>query len=495
MGKNKKQNLIELLKTLNEAISYIKFNIDSDYSFMIKPIMDAINAIINQLKSFSSIDDKLIDNIKKISEWAISLKENRNKDNIVICEQMTICVNEMIEIINTNLNKKIDIVFMPYNASMWNSLESIYKSAVNDDRVNCYVVPIPYYKINDSGENGEREFIFTYEGNKFPKDIPIVHYKDFDLEKVNPDIIYVHNQYDDCNLATRVESDYYSYNLKKFTKMLVYVPYCLLGTYPVSFEFNFLKFIGYRNFDKVVIPSPIFGYIANESGISKENILITGSPKFDALFNALETNNKELKKIKGIENKTVFLWTTNLMKIVNTRHEAIDQIEDLFNYIEKNNEYMLIYRPHPLELDYVKSKAPECYKRYKELIDSIEYRENIELDTNTSYYESFNMSDGLITDRSSILMEYIKTEKPILIYDIKLERDLYDENIFDIFSNYIVGVDGMDVEKFINLVKDKKDDKLKFRLDALNKAVVNTDGTCGKKTHYAITEDFIDNYL
>ncbi|OJT71633.1 hypothetical protein BM530_22065, partial [Clostridioides difficile] len=67
------------------------------------------------------------------------------------------------------------------------------------------------------------------------------------------------------------------------------------------------------------------------------------------------------------------------------------------------------------------------------------------LDDSVSYYESFNLSHALITDRSSVLIEYIQTKKPILIYDIDMERGYYDSRIFDIFSNYVVGEEDMDL--------------------------------------------------
>lgn len=494
MEYSKKLNLIELIKTLIEAIEYIKNNLDKDYRFMIEISIDAIRTIVNEFNSFKTVDDKLIDLIKQVLSDITEINDNFGGRNLKVCENLVDNLNDMIKIIKSNIEQKIDVVFMPYNASMWNSLESVWEAARNDPRCNCYVVPIPYYKIINT-DDGNEELIFTYEGEKFPEYVNIVDYKKFDLEKVKPDIIYIHNHYDDCNTATRVDSNYYSYNLKKNTKMLVYVPYGTSGTYPAYFYLEFYAIIATRNFDKVVVQSPGFEFIAMESGIPKESLLVTGSPKFDALFKALDYSNDKLKKELGLENKTIFLWTTNLMKIIYTRHEAIDQIEELFNYIDENDEYMLIYRPHPLELEYIKSKAPECYERYAKLVDSIEKRKNIVLDKNPSYYESFNLSDALITDRSSVLIEYMNTKKPILIYDVGLERKLYEENIFDIYSNYIVGEDEMDVQTFISLVKENRDEKLELRLKALENAVVNIDGTCGEKTHCNIIEDFIENYI
>lgn len=494
MNINKKQQIIELLKTLIEGITYIKRNIDKDYTFMSEISLEAINSIINQLNNFKSNDERIVNLTKEVLCSIMKIHNNYSNQNIDICEKTISNLNKIIELIEVNMDKKLNIVFMPYNASMWNSLESIWKSASKDDRCNCYVVPIPYYKIISSSD-GNDEFIFTYEGDKFPEYVPVTDYKKFSLEKIRPDIIYIHNQYDEFNNATRVDSDYFSYNLKKYTDMLVYVTYGILGTYPVGFYTDFYSFISTRDFDKVIVQSPSFEVIAEFSGIPKNKILTLGSPKFDALVANLEKNSIDQNLKKQLENKIVFLWTTNLMKIINGRNEVIDQIEEVFNLIENNNEYALIYRPHPLELEYVKSKAPECFDRYNDLLESLAYKSNIILDNTSSYYEAFNISDALITDRSSVLIEYMKTGKPVFIYDIGLERKYYDSRVFDIFANYLVGEDGMDVEKFIDIVKYKKDDKLQLRLDALKDVIVNDDGSCGYKIHSSIVQEFISDYF
>ena len=64
-----------------------------------------------------------------------------------------------------------------------------------------------------------------YEGKEFPSYVPITSYSDYDLEKRRPDVIYIHNPYDDRNFVTSVDSAYYSSELKKYTDLLVYIPY------------------------------------------------------------------------------------------------------------------------------------------------------------------------------------------------------------------------------------------------------------------------------
>lgn len=495
MIKNKREKVLQLLNTLHEAINYISLNIDKDYKFMSEISLEAINTIeysLNQSKRSDNRIDKLVKDIKE-DIYILDNEINEIDKTRNICDRLIDNIQQSINLAENRLNEKLNVVFMPYNAYMWNSLESIWKEAMKDDECNCYVVPIPYYKLIED-KDGKIEAIFTYEGDMLPDYVEIIDYKQFDLEIVNPDIIYIHNQYDDCNNATRVKSDYFSYNLKKYTNHLVYSTYGILGSYPVSFYNGFYSFIASRNFDKVIVQSPAFEVIAEYSGVDRNKIVPLGSPKFDALINSLHNgeNNKEL--IEKFKDKTVFLWTTNLMKIINGRDKALDEIENLFETIKKSDNYALIYRPHPLEFAYVKSKAPECFDRYMNLIDSIKESGNIILDENPSYYESFKISDALITDRSSVLIEYMATGKPILIYDIGLNREYYLDSVFDIFSNYIVGEDGMTVEKFIDLVINKNDINKSKRLNALETVLTNIDGSSGEKIYKRVKNDVMINY-
>ena len=48
-----------------------------------------------------------------------------------------------------NTENKWRAVFLPYKASMWTSLESIWKAANRDPNCDNYVVPIPYYNISN----------------------------------------------------------------------------------------------------------------------------------------------------------------------------------------------------------------------------------------------------------------------------------------------------------------------------------------------------------
>ncbi|MDE7324666.1 MAG: hypothetical protein K2N63_00015, partial [Lachnospiraceae bacterium] len=108
--------------------------------------------------------------------------------------------------IRNDIKIRTEAVFLPYKASMWDSLESVWKAADADPDCDAYVIPIPYFDKNPDGSFRE----IHYEGDQYPDYVPITRYDAFDFGKHMPDVIYIHNAYDDWNLVTSVHPDFYS---------------------------------------------------------------------------------------------------------------------------------------------------------------------------------------------------------------------------------------------------------------------------------------------
>ena len=147
--------------------------------------------------------------------------------------------------IRNDIKVRLEVVFFPYKASMWDSLESIWKAVDEDENTDAYVipmwdslesvwmaangdpdcdayvVPIPYYDRNRDGALG----VYHYEGGSLPEYVPIVYYENYSLEERRPDIAYIHNPYDQGNYVTTVDPRFYSAELKKYIDKLVYIPY------------------------------------------------------------------------------------------------------------------------------------------------------------------------------------------------------------------------------------------------------------------------------
>ena len=64
---------------------------------------------------------------------------------------------------------RIEAVFLPYKASMWDSLESVWKAADEDPDCDAYVIPIPYFDRNPDGSFGPMHD----ERLDYPDNVPV----------------------------------------------------------------------------------------------------------------------------------------------------------------------------------------------------------------------------------------------------------------------------------------------------------------------------------
>ena len=87
----------------------------------------------------------------------------------------------------------------------------MWKAADEDPDCDAYVIPIPYYDKNQDGSFGEMH----YEGDQYPDYVPITAYDEFDFQSHHPDMIFIHNPYDQYNYVTSVDPFLYRPQLKK----------------------------------------------------------------------------------------------------------------------------------------------------------------------------------------------------------------------------------------------------------------------------------------
>ena len=377
---------------------------------------------------------------------------------------------------NEVTESKLEVVFLPYKSSMWDSLESIWREASKDEECNSYVVPIPYYSRNDKGQMEQ----FCYEGKDFPEDVPIIDYQTFDLEELHPDIIFFHNPFDEYNRVTSVDPMYYSSKIKNFTGLLVYVPYGISGTFE-NLEGNrqqWASFPGVAYSDKIIVQSKEMKKIILSKNAPESKLMLLGSPKLDAAVCC-----EEKYKVEKEENKTVFLLNTTIGTLLSFREKWFDYVENIITIFEQQSDLQLIWRPHPLLKDTVCSMLPEFLDKYNKLIQKVHNMNNIVIDNNPDVYPSFVQSDAMISDYSSLMLQYVATGKPILnTQECSEDKKKKAVVAFDYFSNYFVN-DGMTYENFIQMVKENRDEKKEERIQAMRRSMINSDGTAGKKIY------------
>ena len=115
---------------------------------------------------------------------------------------------------------KRQIVFLPHRAKHFASLRPLIDTLC-EEGFDCKIIPIPYYDRLGDGSLSDMH----YEGADFPKEYEICDYRSFNFAVELPDAIVLNSPYDECNQVFTVDPFFYSKEMKKFTRKLVYIPY------------------------------------------------------------------------------------------------------------------------------------------------------------------------------------------------------------------------------------------------------------------------------
>lgn len=316
--------------------------------------------------------------------------------------------------IRNDIKTRPEIVFMPYKASMWDSLESIWMAADADSDCDAYVVPIPYYDRNSDGSLGK----FHYEGASLPEYVPVVHYDTYSLEDRHPDVVYIHNPYDAGNYVTSVDPRYYSHELKKYTEKLVYVPYYATSGGMSEGQAHCLA---YANVDYIVIQAEKYKRFF-DPGIPQKKFLALGSPKFDKVIRLCQNPpeppvgwREKMIRADGTKKK-VYFYNTSINGMLADTRRFLQKMEYVFNIFQGREDACLLWRPHPLMESTFDSMRPQ-FKGFYEQLKRRFHQERLGIYDDTSDIEkTIALCDAYIGDSgTSVTSLFGLAGKPLFI--------------------------------------------------------------------------------
>ena len=118
------------------------------------------------------------------------------------------------------------VLFLPSLYSHWDTMRGIFEEARKDKKMECFVMPIPYYFKNGLGNCSPVQWDFELYENELGKNSPyLLDFRNFDLEALHPDAVFINEPYDEYNLSFMVEPSFFSKKLKHYTKQLFYIPW------------------------------------------------------------------------------------------------------------------------------------------------------------------------------------------------------------------------------------------------------------------------------
>lgn len=448
MRKQQKQELLECIKTLHSVHEEICQEIARKNMIQTQNLLSdcqefaiQLGSVIEELEGEGHITVSFLEEYCEILFFLFnSLKENKISDN----KASKLLKKRLLKIENSiknDIRVRKEVVFFPYKASMWDSLESVYLSAKADPDCDAYCVPIPYYDLNPDHSLGK----MYYEGGEYPKDIEIIDWQTYNFEERKPDQIYIHNAYDEWNLVTTIHPRFYSENLKKYTEMLVYIPYFILGEIDPEDKkevdrmkhFCFMPGIIYA--DKVVLQSESIRKIyineymkaAKECGMQGERFsrayleqkfLGIGSPKFDKVtgtrMEELDIPQEWLELIEKPDGswKKIIFYNTGITALLAHDEKWVNKIEEAFEIFKENqDEITLLWRPHPLIESTMQSMRPQILEKYLTLKETYLAEGWGIYDGSADMDRAVIMSDAYYGDASSISHLFRKVNKPVML--------------------------------------------------------------------------------
>lgn len=421
MRKKQKKDILDILNSLQQAHEEIKDALAQRNSILAQNMLTEIQTTAVSLgeiiEKLEGEEHPCVLCLEEYCELVFRIYEDTNSGTINENKVYKTLRKLLIKIENSVKNDIVtrkEIVFFPYKASMWDSLESIYLAAKADPDCDVYCVPIPYYNLNPDHSLGQ----MYYEGNDYPKDIEITDWQKYDFENIRPDVIYTHNPYDDWNLVTSIHPRFYSANLKKYTDCLVYVPYYSTTggmsegqrTLPVYF-----------NADYIVTQAPMFRDYFDER-IPDKKFLPFGSPKFDRIINKCKNPSEPPTEWKKkMEGRKVYFYNTSIGGMLEDTEAFLKKLRYVFDTFKGRDDACILWRPHPLLESTFDSMRPK-YKAEFEQIKKYFIENDIGIfDDTPDMTDAISWSDAYISDiGTSVISLFGIIGKPIFILNNQL---------------------------------------------------------------------------
>ena len=466
MRKSQKEQALNLLKVLAEAHDEIKKNIEAKN---LQPVLvtladcqDAAIALGNMIEEHEGQEALTVGLLEQYCETVYALYQKIDAEQDISAKEaykeLSKALKEIEDSVNYDISIQWEVVFLPYKASMWDSLESIYFAAKEDENCNAYVIPIPYYERDAMGNLLSEH----YEGEQFPDNVPITKYNEYAFEERKPDVIFIHNPYDGNNRVTSVHPFFYSSNLKSITEKLVYVPYFVT---PDILTDGFCLTPGSINSDMVIVQSEkirknyvqAFEQLNSQKNIQinirdiEKKIVALGSPKLEKAANCRPENyvlptewEERIYKKDGTKKRVIF-YNTSLGSMLRNRQKYLQKLREVLKIFQKWEDVVLWWRPHPLSEGTLNSMRPELLEEYLAIVQEYCNQGWGIFDETADLYRAIAWSDGYYGDRSSVTMLFTAVQKPVLIQAVENYKLVFENIVYsnDYYWLTAIGYNGL----------------------------------------------------
>ncbi len=357
---------------------------------------------------------------------------------------------------------KIRIGFICQEPSIWLSFGPVYEAALKDESVEPYLIAVPQmtYAFYIKVMKIDYEEVYKYANGICENYVPAydpVKKEWFDIKKLDLDYVFVPRPYE-----TYLPKGYKALNLSRHAKVC-HIPYGYM-TSDMNDCANNTHFI--RNVYMVFCENTsTYNYVRRKvKGTVKrgeQKVLKIGFPRFDLVVEG----DRSLKGIwKRDRNDSIHrvVWTPRWTPNPKLGGSNFLKYKDIIlDYVLEHTETMdLVFRPHPLTFEAFKEAGLLTEADQKDYLKKYEQSVNAVYDCGSEYLDTFYASDILITDCSSVMVDYLFTKKPIILCPA---YEIYADDMSDLLECFYIVHSGEELKSILEQLLQGKDPKREYR--------------------------------
>lgn len=391
--------------------------------------------------------------LKKVKEKIHSIYDNYKTDRYM-----------KIVSAKKNNHEKIRVGFIVQMSEIWDKQIDVYNEMKNNPLFEVFMFVVPKYDIT------ERRVEINYDNNFF-----IDNYKEaikfFDNEKhvinidsYELDYVFYQRPYD-MYLPAELRSN----ELMKKIKCC-YIPYAFwpFEDISVGYDKTFFKniYISFMDTEENA------NYLKNILRLKRNKAVYLGYPVFD-------------RYMDGDKSGSACLWTPRWA--TDLKVGGNNFFKYMYNFIELRNEYKelpLILRPHPLAFQNFVASGLISAEDMGNYIQSLE-EHNIVLDKNALIDTTFNNTGILISDISSIMIQFFLTGKPIIYCPTESEICMTYKKMM---PGIYIAENWDDVLKYIREINNGNDYLLEVRKKIIDDLFGNVENASKRIVDYIIDD-------
>ena len=385
-----------------------------------------------------------------------------------------------------DLNKPVRVLFVCHEPSLWSMFESIYNAMESDPNFSPLVVALPYK--HGTLPDGQYKDSGMLEFCKI-KQIKAIGYDKEKNEWLNPaslmpDYVFFQTPYDLYHKNWSVE------NISMMARVC-YIPY---GTTLFNGEVedlvlpsSFLRFT-HLIFKEDALSKEIFvNKFNNTKWFNEEKVVLCGHTKLDYLSSKIDFSGTVWKRGITKDIKRI-LWTPRWTTAESACH-FFEYRNFFIGFCRKHQDIDFVFRPHPLCFQNFLNNGQLTDTELASLEKEYDKSLNMTIDRTDKYQDTFLSSDILVSDLSSMMLEFLVTEKPI-VYTHRV--DLFNELGRKLSRGFYWVKNVNELEETLKMLISGNDPLKKERKDLVETVLFIPKGGVGFKIKEIIKSDFFN---